>query len=307
VIPPDDADPLTWLLFRQSSVISWRQARHFLSEAAIRHRVRSDRWRRVHRKIYVAHNGPVEHRQRLWIAALAAGRGAVIAGGTALGEYGLHRYEGTAIHVLLPARRQPTDLPPGVRVHRTAVLPVEDIHRAAAPPRTMPGRSVVDAAQWAGSDDHACAVVAAAFQRGLVTLAEIHAVLARLPRARRRSVIATAADDAAGGAHSLAELRYARLNRTYGLPEPTRQQVRLDRAGRRRYLDVYYEDWQVHVEIDGGQHDDPRHHWADMKRQNEIWITGDRVLRFPAFIVRRRPDEVFAAVRRALTAAGWRP
>jgi very-short-patch-repair endonuclease len=120
-------------------------------------------------------------------------------------------------------------------------------------------------------------------------------------------VIARAADDAAGGAESLAELRYARLNRKYGLPEPTRQKVRLDPAGRRRYLDVYYDQWRVHVEIDGGQHNDPRHQWADMKRQNEIWITGDRVLRFPAHAVRRRPDEVFAQVRAALVAAGWRP
>jgi hypothetical protein len=255
----------------------------------------------------VSHNGPAGHPQRLWIAVLAAGRDAVIAGGTALGEDGLQRYRGSGIQVLLPAQRRPRDLPPGVRVHRTTELPAGDVHRAGAPPRTMPARSVVDAAQWAGSDDYACAIVAAAFQRGLVTAAEIHAVLDRLPRARRRSVIAAAADDAAGGAHSLAELRYARLNRKYGLPEPTRQKVRLDPAGRRRYLDAYYDEWQVHVEIDGGQHDDPLHQWADMKRQNEIWIPGDRLLRFPAFIVRRRPDEVFAEVRRALMAAGWRP
>jgi hypothetical protein len=307
VLPPDDADELTWLLFHQAEVITWRQARCFLSEAALRHRVRSGRWRRVHVRIYLTNTGKIGHEQRLWIAALAAGRGAVIAGGTALGEYGLHRYEGPGIHILVPARRQPADLPPGVVVHRTTVLPPQDVHRVAAPPRTMPARSVVDAAQWARSDDDASAAVAAAFQRGLVTAGEVHAVLGRLPRARRRSVIAAAVEDAAGGAESLAELRYARLNRKYGLPEPARQKMRLDRAGRRRYLDVYYDQWQLHVEIDGGQHNDPRHQWADMKRQNEIWIPGDRILRFPAFAVRRRPDEVFAQVRAALVAAGWRP
>jgi hypothetical protein len=162
-----------------------------------------------------------------------------------------------------------------VILHRTSALPAEDVHRMPVPPRTLPARSVVDAAQWAGSDDEACAVVAAAFQRGLVTAEEIHHVLDRLPRARRRPVIAAAADDAAGG--------------------------------RRRYLDVYYEPWGVHVEIDGAQHNDPRQQWADMKRQNEIWTKGDRVLRFPAFLVRNRPDEVFTQVRAALEAAGWRP
>ena len=307
MLPPDDADELTWLLFRQDDVITWWQARQFLSEAALRHRVRSGRWRQVHERTYVTHTGPLGRRQRLWIAVLAGGPGAMIAGGTALGEYGLRRYQGSGIHLLLPARRRPRDLPSGVVAHRTSVLAAADIHQAGAPPRTMPARSVVDAAQWAGSDDFACAIVAAAFQRGLVTAAEIDAVLARLSRARRRAVIAAATEDAAGGAHSLAEVRYARLNRRYGLPEPARQQVRLDRAGRRRYLDVYYDEWQIHVEIDGGQHDDPLHQWADMKRQNEIWIPGDRILRFPAFLLRRRPDEVFAQVRRALMAAGWRP
>jgi hypothetical protein len=198
-----EAHELTRLLFRQDDVITWRQARRFLSEAALRHRVRSGRWRRVHGRIYVTHTGTIGHEQRLWIAALAAGRGALIAGGTALGAYGLNRYEGPGVHVLLPARRRPADLPPGVVAHRTTVLPAEDVHRTAAPPRTMPARSVVDAAQWARSEDDACAVVAAAFQRGLVTAGDIHAVLGRLPRARRRSVISAAAEDAAGGAHSL--------------------------------------------------------------------------------------------------------
>lgn len=307
MLPSDDADELTWVLFRQDNVISWRQARRFLSESALRHRIRSGRWRRVHRQVYVTHNGPLTHGQQLWIAVLATGRGAVIAGGTALGEYGLHRYAGSGIRVLLPAGRHPADLPKGVIVHRTTVLPRDDVHLMAAPPRTMPSRSVVDAAQWTGSDEAACAIVAAAFQRGLATADEIHAVLARLPRARRRGVIAAAVNDAAGGSHSLSELDYLRLSRKYGLPEPTRQAVRRDAAGRRRYLDVYYEQWGVHVEIDGGQHTDPRHHWADMKRQNEVWIQGDRVLRFPTFLLRHRPDDLFGQVRAALIAAGWRP
>lgn len=306
-IPSDDDDEMTWLLFRQESVISWRQARRFLTESALRHRVRAGRWRRVHPRAYVTHSGPVTADQRLWIAVLAAGRGAVLAGGTALAGYGLHRYAGPGIHLLVPARRHPSDLPPGVVVHRTTVLPGEDVHRMAAPPRTMPARSVIDAAQWARSDDEACAIVAAAFQRGLVAADELRGVLDRLPRARRRSVIATATSDAAGGSHSLAELDYLRRSRRYGLPEPTRQQQRRDAAGKRRYLDVYYEKWGVHVEIDGGQHADPRHAWADMRRQNDLWIKGDRVLRFPGWLVRNRPDEVFAQVRAALLAAGWRP
>jgi hypothetical protein len=46
--------------------------------------------------------------------------------------------------------------------------------------------------------------------------------------------------------------------------------------------------------------------WAeDMRRQNDIWVAGDRILRFLAWLVRSRPDEVAASVRAALSAAGW--
>ncbi|HZD98135.1 MAG TPA: hypothetical protein VE132_08230, partial [Micromonosporaceae bacterium] len=72
------------------------------------------------------------------------------------------------------------------------------------------------------------------------------------------------------------------------------------------YLDVRYDEWALHVEIDGGHHLDSAAWWADMKRQNEIWIPGDRILRFPAWAIRERPDEVIAQVRAALWAAGWR-
>jgi very-short-patch-repair endonuclease len=83
--------------------------------------------------------------------------------------------------------------------------------------------------------------------------------------------------------------------------------VRTDARGRKRYLDVVFEEWKVHVEIDGGQHTEVGHWWADMRRQNDLWISGVRVLRFPAWVVRDRPGDVIAQVRAALLAAGWCP
>jgi hypothetical protein len=47
--------------------------------------------------------------------------------------------------------------------------------------------------------------------------------------------------------------------------------------------------------------------WADMRRQNDLWIAGNRILRFPSWLVRRDPAAVAAQVRAALLAAGWRP
>jgi very-short-patch-repair endonuclease len=139
----------------------------------------------------------------------------------------------------------------------------------------------------------------------MVKGSDVVSVLQRLPRARRRRLIERTTADAADGAHSLPEIDFLRLCRRNQLPEPSRQVARHDSAGRRRYLDAYFDEWQVHVEIDGGQHLDPRQAWDDMRRQNELWIAGDRVLRFPAWALRADPTRVISQVRAALQAAGW--
>ena len=90
------------------------------------------------------------------------------------------------------------------------------------------------------------------------------------------------------------------------MPEPSRQATRTDRDGRRRYRDVFFDEWRVQVEIDGSQHTDVRAWYADMRDHNEAAITGVRLLRFPGWALRHRPAEVIADVRAALKAAGWR-
>jgi very-short-patch-repair endonuclease len=177
----------------------------------------------------------------------------------------------------------------------------------SAPPCTIAGRSVLDAAQWAESDAGAAALVAAAFQQRLVSLSEVRDAARRQPAARRRALTLEVARDAAGGSHSLPEIEFVRLCRREGLPTPERQVRRVDRTGRTRYLDAYFKDFGVHVEIDGAQHSEASAQWADMRRQNDMWVAGDRVLRFPAWVVRRHPAEVANQVRAALEAAGWRP
>jgi hypothetical protein len=219
--------------------------------------------------VYVTHNGPITRQQHLWIAVLAAGAGrmAVIAGISALESHGLRGHAGGPVHVLVPARSQERDSPAGVVAHRTSRLPHDDVHRLGQPPRTMPARSLVDAAAWAGSDDRARVIVAATFQQRLVDFDEVAEALDRMPRARRRALTREIAVDAAGGAHSLPEATFLRLCRRGGLPLPTRQTRRRDARGRSRYLDAYFEEWGLHVEIDGGQHMDVREWWQDMQRQ----------------------------------------
>ena len=307
-LPGDDATGLDLLLFQQDNVISRRQALRHLSRKTLEHRLASGRWCVAHRAVYLAGTGPVSAEQRPWIAVLAAGDGrrALLGGVSALTALGLRGQASFLIHVLIPARRQDRDPPPGVLIHRTRTLPRQDIHRLGLPPCTMPARSLVDAARWAGSDRDARALIATTLQQRLTTRDEVEAVLDRMPRVPRRQLIRESLTDAAAGSHSIAELDFVDLCRRYGLPTPTRQSTRVDGSGRRRYRDAYFEPWRVHVEVDGAQHMDVEAWWGDMRRQNDLWTAGDRILRFPAWVVRHRPDEVAGQLRAALAAAGWR-
>jgi very-short-patch-repair endonuclease len=175
------------------------------------------------------------------------------------------------------------------------------------PPRTTIGRSVVDAAAWARTGDEARMVLVAACQQRLVTPGEVTDALALLPEVRRRALIRTTLADIGGGAEALSEIDFVALCRRHRLPRPDPQVRRTDADGRERYLDAYWKDWHLHAEVDGAHHMDARHWAADMQRQNKIWISGDRILRFPAALIREGPAEVAAQLRAALTAAGWRP
>jgi very-short-patch-repair endonuclease len=219
----------------------------------------------------------------------------------------LRGHETAVVHLLVPIDRRARSVPPGVVVHRTKVLDSDDILRVSRPPRTRPARSLLDAAQWSPAEAEARAIIAAGSQQRVVREEDVRRVLDRLPRIRHRRLIGQTLDDVVGGAHSLAEIDFVRLCRHNRLPEPTRQVVRRDASGRRRYLDALFRQWRVHVEVDGGQHLEVRQAWADMRRQNDLWITGERVLRFPSWAIRSDPASVVTQLRAALVAAGWQP
>jgi very-short-patch-repair endonuclease len=60
------------------------------------------------------------------------------------------------------------------------------------------------------------------------------------------------------------------------------------------------------VEADGFWHTDAATWWEDMWRDNEFTVSGDRVLRFPAFAVRTDPDRVARQISRTLSPR-WPP
>ena len=97
-----------------------------------------------------------------------------------------------------------------------------------------------------------------------------------------------------------------RLVRDAGLPPPTRQAVR-QRPDGRYYLDAAWDGYGLVVEVDGSHHREASQWEADVLRQDELMIGGDRMLRLLSWWVRERPELVVDLLRRALTAAGWRP
>ncbi|MDQ7906425.1 DUF559 domain-containing protein [Phytohabitans sp. ZYX-F-186] len=305
-VPGRAASELDWLLFEQDGVLTTAQATALLGRGRLRGLLDSGRWRRLCRGVLIAHNGPLTAGQARWVAILAAGDGALLAGLTAAREGGLRWPRPGPLHLLVPdghrypdlRRRLPLEMP-AVVLHRTSTLPQSHV-QVGRPMRTTMPRAIVDAAQWARTEDEARTVVAAACQQRLVTPAEVRAVLSAMPRARRRRLALETLTLAEGGATALSEIDFVKLCRRYRLPAPDLQERRRDQAGRNRYLDAYWRKQRVHVEVDGAHHMEARQWEADMRRQNEIWIRGDRVLRFPAWQVRHRPDEVALQLRRAL-------
>jgi hypothetical protein len=121
---------------------------------------------------------------------------------------------------------------------------------------------------------------------------------------RRRLTLGTAVD-VGGGSHSLPELDFLDLCRRFGLPTPSRQVVRHDSEGRRRFLDVYWDDYGLVVEIDGLFHMAADQWWADMWRGNDHTVGLEGLLRYPSFAIRREPGRVAQQAAAALRARGW--
>jgi hypothetical protein len=146
--------------------------------------------------------------------------------------------------------------------------------------------------------------LAAVVQQRLARPDELAAELERAGRVRHRRLLLHAIGDISSGAHALSEIDFARLCRRYLLPEPIRQAVRLERSGRRRYLDAEWirpDGHRVVAEVDGAIHLLPRNYWDDMERANELVLDGRTLLRFAAYAVRAHPERVADQLRRALS------
>lgn len=259
------------------------------------------RWRCLGPLVVVLHCGPLTPEARRWAVALNAGAGAALGAWTALHVWGLRRWERDAVHLVVPRGSRPARLPGVVGpvvVHESRRHRPEDVRFRNGLAVHSPERSAVDGGAWSPTSRAACGLLAAVVQQGLTTAHLISAELDTAGRIRRRRVMAAALADIAGGSHALSEIDFVRFCRERGLPEPVRQAVRRDSAGRRRYLDV---EWRLPdgrrlvLEIDGIGHMEVERWYDDLLRAAELMAAGSTdgpLLRLPAIACRTEPDRV---------------
>lgn len=242
-------------------------------------------------------------RPAAWLPSAAwavweAGSGAVLDGVSALLAAGLENYTEERIFVTVPRGTRPVQLP-GVRLHSHRVI-------AAAPssglPRTATDAAVVNAATWTGSERQAALIVILAVQQRLTTAARLTAEVDGRRRVRRREFLGQLLREVGGGVQALGELDFARLCRQHGLPAPTRQRVCRGPRGR-IYLDVWWEELRVGVEIDGAQHRQGLTPVQDALRDNEVRLRGGPVLRIPSLGLLTEPAAFMGQVKMLLARA----
>lgn len=269
----------------------------------VRNQIRARRWQRIGRAV-ICHNAAPTDAELRKAARIVLGPRAVLAAFTALDDWGLAGWERPAIHVLVPRGARvvrPSAL--RLRVHYTDSWRSASMNLARGLQRPVPAALL--AASTLPNARPACGILAAVVQQRLARPGELVRAVTEASRIRHRALLLSAARDIGQGAEALSEIDFARLCRRAGLPQPVRQAVRVERSGRRRYLDA---EWtlpngrRLVAEVDGALHLVAQRWWADQLRQNELVIAGDTVLRYPSVVVRCEEALIVDQLRRALWA-----
>jgi hypothetical protein len=187
-------------------------------------------------------------------------------------------------------------------VHESRRFCADDVVRCVGLPATSLDRSVVDAAVWSGDSRTATRIIVAPVQQRRTDAGRVYAELERAGNVRHRRALLQFLGDLAGGAEALSEVEFLRWCRRHRFPTPT-MNVRLDSAGRRRYLDAQFvrpDGTVVDVEIDGGVHLTLTTRWLDTAKDNDAMLAGRVSLRFPSVALYTDDPRAVAQLRQAL-------
>lgn len=274
-----------------------------LNPQLIIRRVERGRWQQLHRGVYATFSGPPGRETWLWAAVLRAGDGAVLSHQTAAELHKLIDYQAGAIHVTVPSTRRITI--PGLVIRRSGrIYDARQPNRD--PPRTSVEETVLDLARLARTLDEACGWITKACGRRLTTEEKLRAALAMRKKMRWRTELVDMLAAAGDGIHSVLEYRYLRdVERAHGLPR-SRHQVRVVIDGKVVYRDVYYEAYQLAVELDGRQAHPDEERWRDSRRDNQARARGVETARYGWRDVYAQPCETALLQAQILRQRGWR-
>lgn len=266
--------------------------------------IRATRWQRVGSAI-VVHSGSLTIDEQCAVALLNCGPRAALTSFTALRSCGLQGWNRDGIHVVAPLGVSRPVVPElDIRMHWTRRPLARELIRDRS--CHAPAPAVVLAASSLTSPRSACGVAVAAVQQRLISAVQLTQAIQAAVGARHRRALRAAAADVAMGSEALSEIDFVRLCRRAGLPEPSRQSVRTDSMGRRRYLDAVWDladGRTLAVEVDGALHLAVSQWWSDQLRQNELTLAGSVVLRFPSVVIRTEPAVVIGQLQQALRQA----
>ena len=303
---PMSAEPFSQHLEIQAAAVARRQGADVgVDPETMRTRVRSGRWQRLHRGVYVAFSGDPVRETVLWASLLRAGPDAVLSHQTAAERHGLIDEPASLITITVPASKRPARVKiPGVVIHRSDAI-LRTRHPAMLPPCTRVEDTVLDLVQVAASFGDAYAWICRAVGRRRTTADRIKTAMDTRKKMRWRRELALALGDIDEGALSLLEYRYVhRVERPHGLPVAVRQARVRQRTGN-RYLDNLYTEYGVCAEVDGTAAHPAYEQWRDKRRDNANLVGGIVTLRFGLLDLGDRRCDTAAAVAAVLRARGW--
>jgi hypothetical protein len=291
---------------RQCELLTRRQCLAAgMTEHALRWRVSSGRWLRMHAGVFLTRPGRDDWLTTAVAALLAAQSGsnaadAALRGRSAGHLWGLFARPEGMVHLVVPQRRS-VRLGDAVTVRRS--MRWDDlVHERAYPWRTTVAATVLDIGVDGTAVD-ALSIVARAVQKELVTTAELRRELTARGGHRFSRELKPALADVDDGLESGAEVLYVRdVERAHGLPIARRQT-----SGERARHDNEYDRWRLIVEVDGRLgHESWSDRVRDGRRDRRVLGTDKAVTRVFFADVAVTPCRTAAEVASILRTRGWR-
>ncbi|WP_406831845.1 type IV toxin-antitoxin system AbiEi family antitoxin domain-containing protein [Pedococcus sp. KACC 23699] len=293
----------------QSDLLTRRQCLDAgMTPQALRWRVTSGRWLRVHDGVFQTRPGRTgwsENATAGLLFALSGGRvaDAALRGPSAAYLWGLVAHAPHRVHLVVPQRRSVV-AQPGMQVRRS--MRWDDlVDDRVWPWRTTVRATVLDIATGGTALD-ALSIVARAVQRELVTPRELLSEIVARGGHRHSRVLREGLRGVEDGAESGAELLYLRdVERAHGLPRSVGQSP--SDVGARRRHDHEYTPYRLIVEVDGRLgHEQWSDRVRDGRRDRQL-LTADRLTTRVFFAdVALEPCRTAAEISAILVGRGWR-